>query len=212
MPPTIDIVRHAQSRHNVEPNGDALRDPSLTVTGEDQAKALGSTFPYMRQVRRVISSPMRRAVQTALRAFGPIIQERSFKIVLVPELQEASARPSDTGSPPIELREEFGVVVNTEFLADDWWFKDASASYGARDQARVAERARKARLYIRSVAKTLNDDDHVVVVAHSGFIKHLIEGAPRFGNAEFRPCQFVDLFGNDDQALLVEVEASASLK
>ncbi|KAI0869623.1 histidine phosphatase superfamily [Hypoxylon argillaceum] len=205
MPPTIDIVRHAQSRHNVEPNGDQLRDPSITATGADQAAALGSQFPFMKQVKRVISSPMRRAVQTALIAFEPHIREQGLDIVLLGDLQEASARPSDTGSPPRELREEFGSIVNVEFLADDWWFKDASASYGSRDQAKVADRARKARLYIRNVAKTMSDDDHIVVVAHSGFVRHLIQGAPKFGNAEFRPCQFVDLFGDDDQALLAEV-------
>ncbi|KAH8165775.1 hypothetical protein CIB48_g2472 [Xylaria polymorpha] len=206
MPPTINIVRHAESRHNVEVRGDEIRDPSLTVKGMDQAKALGNTFPYAYHVQHIISSPMRRAVQTALLAFGPLVKHCDMKVVLIPELQESSARPSDIGSPPQELREEFGEVIDTEFLADGWFLKDASASYGGRDQKKVAERARQARLYIRSIAKTLRDDDHILVVAHSGFVKHLIQGAPSLGNAEFRSCQFVDLLGDDDQAVLAEVE------
>ncbi|KAI1131407.1 histidine phosphatase superfamily [Nemania abortiva] len=206
MPVTIDIVRHAESRHNVEHNGDALRDPSLTEAGTRQAVALGATFPYTTQVRRLISSPMRRAIQTGLLAFGSVVEEKHLEVVLVPELQEASARPSDTGSPPLELREEFANVLNLDFLSHDWWHKDASSSYGSRDQGKVAEKARQARLYIRSVARTLNDGDHIVVVAHSGFIKHLIQGAPKFGNAEFRSCKFVDLLGHDEQALLVEAK------
>ncbi|KAI8955800.1 histidine phosphatase superfamily [Xylaria longipes] len=205
MPPTINIVRHAESRHNVELNGDNLRDPSLTTKGMRQAKALGTQFPNMQSVKRLlISSPMRRAVQTALLAFNPLIQQ-GMNIILIPELQEGSARPSDTGSPPGDLQDEFGNLVDVQFLSDDWFSADASASYGGRDQKKVAERARQSRLYIRSVAKTLGDSDHLVVVAHGGFIKHLIQGAPKFGNAEYRPCHFVDLGGDDDQALLAEV-------
>ncbi|KAI0973729.1 histidine phosphatase superfamily [Xylaria arbuscula] len=203
MPPTIDIIRHAEARHNVEPNGDEIRDPHLTAKGMAQASAVSSTFPYASQVKGIISSPMRRTIQTALLAFEPVISEGSTQIVLLPELQESSLRPSDMGSPASELRAEFGHVLNLEHLSDGWWYKDASSSYGGRDAAKVAARARQARLYIRGVARTLSDGDHLIVVAHSGFIRHLIEGAPRFGNAELRPCQFLDLFGNDDQALLV---------
>ncbi|KAI0436915.1 histidine phosphatase superfamily [Xylaria telfairii] len=204
MPVKINIVRHAQSRHNVEVNGDEIRDPSLTAEGMQQAKALGNTFPYTQRVRHVISSPMRRAIQTGLLAFDPLIKQ-GVKIILAPDLQESSARPSDIGSPAPELREEFGDAIDTKFLSDGWFSKDASASYGGRDQKKVAERARRARLYIRSIAKTLSDGDHILVVAHSGFVKHLIQGAPSLGNAEFRSCQFVDLLGDDEQAILVEV-------
>ncbi|KAJ8129730.1 hypothetical protein O1611_g3905 [Lasiodiplodia mahajangana] len=204
MPPTINIIRHAESRHNVEANGDELRDPSLTETGRRQSRALGVTFPFSEQVRVMISSPMRRAIQTGLTAFGSIVREEGLKVILLPDLQEASARPSDTGSPAVELREEFGDVLKLDFLPDGWWYKDASTTYGGRDQGKVAEKARQARLFIRSVARTLDDNDHIIVVAHSGFIRHLIHGAPRFGNAEFRSCQFVELFGNDNQAVLVE--------
>ncbi|KAI0506528.1 histidine phosphatase superfamily [Xylaria bambusicola] len=205
MSPTITIVRHAEARHNVEPNGDALRDPHLTQKGEGQAKTLQSTFPHMSRIKGVISSPMRRAVQTALLGFGPAIQKGNMKVILIPELQESSARPSDTGSPAEVLQAEFGNVLDTQFLFDGWEYKDASTTYGGRDQAKVAERARLSRVYIRSVAKTLSNDDHLVVVAHSGFIRHLIQGAPKFGNAEFRACKFVDILGDDSLALLAEV-------
>ncbi len=205
MPPTLNIIRHGESRHNVEPNGDAIRDPHLTAKGESQATGLRSSFPYMTQVRGVISSPMRRAVQTAVLGFGPAIQKSKIQVVLIPELQESSARPSDMGSPAAKLTAEFGSVIDVQFLFDGWEYKDASTTYGSRDQVKVAERARKARIYIRSVARTLGDRDHLVVVAHSGFIRHLIHGAPRFKNAESRACQFVDLIGNDELALLAEV-------
>ncbi|KAI0405680.1 histidine phosphatase superfamily [Xylaria palmicola] len=211
MSPIVHIVRHGESRHNVEVNGDALRDPSLTATGAEQAVALGLGFPHTASVSLFISSPMRRAIQTALLAFGHLMPAQDARLALVPELQESSARPSDTGSPPAELLAEFGdKVVDTSLLADDWFLKDASTSYGARDQAKVAERARLARLHIRGLAQGLADDEHIVVVAHSGFIKHLIQGAPKFKNAEERPCRFVDVHGDDDQALLAEIEAETN--
>ncbi len=210
MPPTIDIFRHAQARHNVEPNGDGLRDPHLTAKGMAHAEALRGTFPHASKVRRIISSPMRRTVQTALIAFGPTIQEGNMKVVLVPELEECSARPSDMGSPAPELRAEFGHVLDLQFLSDGWWYKGGSTSYGRRIQAKVAARARRARLYIRRVARELDDDDHLVVVAHSGFIRHLIQGAPRFRTAETRPCRFVDLFADDGEALLAELGRDAA--
>ncbi|KAI1348983.1 histidine phosphatase superfamily [Xylaria sp. FL0043] len=205
MPPTIDIVRHAESRHNVEPNGGAIRDPHLTTNGIAQAEALGSTYPYMAQAKCIISSPMRRTIQTALLGFSLVIQQRNMPVTLIPELQESSARPSDMGSPAPELRAEFGYVIDLEFLFDGWWYKNTTASYGRRDRAKIAEKARIARLYISSVARTLGDDDHIVVVAHRGSIKYLIPEAPKFRNAELRSCQFVDLFADDDQALLAEV-------
>ncbi|KAK5625283.1 hypothetical protein RRF57_000999 [Xylaria bambusicola] len=204
MSPTITIVRHAEARHNVEPDGDSLRDPHLTKNGEGQAKALQTTFPHMSGIKGLISSPMRRAVQTALLGFAPAIQKGN-QVVLLPELQESSARPSDMGSPAELLSAEFGNVIDTEFLFDGWEYKNATTTYGGRDQAKIAERTRQARVYIRSVAKTLSSDDHLVVVAHSGFIRHLIHGAPNFGNAEFRACKFIDILGEDNLAILMEI-------
>ena len=204
MSPTIHFVRHAESEHNVLPDGDNIHDPHLTAKGEGQARALSSTFTNMSQVVSVISSPMRRTIQTTLFGCGRAIQWNT-RVVLLGDLQECSMRPSDVGSPPSALIAEFGDVIDTHLLSDNWFSEDASNSYGSRDQKRIAERARKARLYIRSVAKGLRDGDHVVVVTHSGFLRHLIHGAPKFKNAEVRACRFVDLAGTDDQAVIVEI-------
>ncbi|TGJ87510.1 hypothetical protein E0Z10_g1275 [Xylaria hypoxylon] len=198
MPPTIDILCHAESRDSFEPNGEMLRDPSLTVGGEYEAERLGMSFPHMSQVKRIISSPMRRAIETATRTFKLLINQQDIKVVLVPELQECSSKPSDMGSPVPELRGEFGFALDLGLLSDGWWYKDVSA----RDQIKIAERARQARLYIRGVARQLGDDDHIVVVTHREFITHLIQSEPRFRNLEFRGYQFVDVFGGDDQAFL----------
>ncbi|RWA10424.1 hypothetical protein EKO27_g4682 [Xylaria grammica] len=203
MAPTIHIFRHAESRHNVELDGHAIRDPELTTHGVVDAAQKSCQFEPMPKVKKIISSPMRRAIQTAGLIFRPLIEEQGMKIILYPDLQECSSQPSDTGSPPDELRAEFGFAIDETHLSDGWWYKGASESYGGRSREIIAERARQARLFIRNVAKSLNDDDHIVVVTHSLFIPHLIENGPKFRNAEFRSCHFVDLLGDDSQATLV---------
>jgi probable phosphoglycerate mutase len=58
------LIRHAQPFHLSDPAG---ADPSLTPEGERQAKRLARALADGRygQVQRLVSSPMRRAAQTA---------------------------------------------------------------------------------------------------------------------------------------------------
>ncbi|KAI2629467.1 histidine phosphatase superfamily [Xylaria nigripes] len=203
MAPIIDIVRHGESRHNVEKNGDQLRDPSLTAKGLQQCEHLREVYPYMDQATHIISSPMRRTIYTSKIGFSPLVSSGK-RIVLLPQLQESSARPSDTGSPHEDLEAEFGDCIDTVHLYEGWWHKEASSFYG-HDPVKIAERARVARLYIRDVARSAGENDHIVVVTHRSFVQLLIQGATPFRNAEFRSCRFVDLDGDDDQAVLVEL-------
>ncbi|KAI1814864.1 histidine phosphatase superfamily [Poronia punctata] len=204
MSPIIDIVRHGEARHNVEKNGSYLRDPSLTPNGVNQCRALCNNYRNFSQVAHIISSPMRRAIETTVIAFEPLILQGA-RITLIPELQETSARPSDIGSPKHSLAAEFGGCVDMGFLTEDWYKKDASSSFGS-DPEKLALRAQKARLYIREVARSVPENAHIVVVTHSAFVKLLIQGNPKFGNAEMMSCRFVDLHGDDDDAVLTEFE------
>jgi broad specificity phosphatase PhoE len=223
MAPIIDIVRHGQALHNAL-NDNFIRDPGLTEKGIAQSRELCNKYKYRYQVTYVISSPMRRAIQTTIHGFEPLFfpaadpktghRSEGKRIILVPELQESSARPSDTGSPAEELEYEFGRdLVDTRFLSDGWWNKDASKSFGP-DPEKLAVRAQKARLYIRSLAREVaarypneGENTRIVVVTHSAFVKLLIVGEPVFGNAELMSCSFVDLYGDDDEALMAPVVA-----
>ncbi|KAI0533238.1 histidine phosphatase superfamily [Xylaria digitata] len=203
MPPTIHIMRHGESEHNVSPNGDALRDPNLTYHGQLNAQGLGPLLPHMTKVRRIISSPLRRAIQTSLLVFDDLIKQ-DMKILVLPELKEAGWRASNTGSSAQELREEFGFVLELGHLSNGWWYRDIGRN--GREDEKVAERARQARSYIRTIAKDLNDDEHIVIVTHRGVVKHLVEDPPKLKNLEARSYQFVDLMGDDNDALLVEIK------
>lgn len=114
----IHIVRHAESKHNVDKNFHQL-DPELTDLGRHQSEELGRTFPHAKKIGLILTSPLRRAIQTTLFAFSDVLDERyvqkqtskgnyeGAKLVLVPEAQERSDLPCDTGSDRQTLEKVF---------------------------------------------------------------------------------------------------------
>tara|TARA_R110002060_G_scaffold45159_2_gene56494 strand:+ start:1829 stop:2167 length:339 start_codon:yes stop_codon:yes gene_type:complete len=63
MASQIHVIRHAESVHNVSKDFSQL-DPSLTSLGFEQATKLDQSFPYAGRVGVIITSPLRRAIQT----------------------------------------------------------------------------------------------------------------------------------------------------
>ena len=78
------VVRHAKAGSRAEWRGDD-RDRPLSVKGERQAKGLVAAFRG-RAVDRILSSPVRRCVQTV----GPLAQDRGLDIEEVPWLLEGT--------------------------------------------------------------------------------------------------------------------------
>jgi len=78
---TIHFFRHAQAKHNAWSEddlvGEDVRDTSLTRLGIDQAKAIltSASVTNFRSPTLLISSPLRRCLQTALYAFHPHFNE-----------------------------------------------------------------------------------------------------------------------------------------
>ena len=84
-----------------------MPDPSLTPLGEEQSGKLQKTFPHHDSVELLVSSPIRRALYTTLIGFESDVQ-RGLKVIALPDVQETSDHPCDTGSNPDKLEEEFG--------------------------------------------------------------------------------------------------------
>ncbi|KAJ5085739.1 hypothetical protein N7532_010510 [Penicillium argentinense] len=123
--PYLHLIRHAEATHN--PNHDTtIPDPPLTATGIQQSKQLNEDFPYHKKVGLMITSPLRRAVQTALIGFESCLEGRYYDhdtvngdirsntpkgervtLRLEPEIQAHSSRLCDTGSTPLVLQSEF---------------------------------------------------------------------------------------------------------
>ncbi|KAI1506259.1 phosphoglycerate mutase-like protein [Biscogniauxia marginata] len=217
MAPTIDVIRHAQAWHNASQDS-YISDPLLTPEGEVQSYQFRDTYPFMAQVSHVVASPLRRAVATALIAFDPAVRSGK-KAILLPDLQETGAMPSDTGSPPRRLEAMFKPHVDLSHLSERWYRRDESSDY-APDVAKVEARARRARRFLRDLARGAPDDAHIAVVTHGGFLHFLTDDYAglgpgcfsSFGNTDMKSYQFADLHGDNDEAALVRVSWDRELR
>ncbi|KAI1659114.1 histidine phosphatase superfamily [Daldinia decipiens] len=216
MPVTIHIVRHAQGPHNVLHEALTMRDPFLTAEGLQQCARVKQTFPFT--IDAILSSPQRRAIQTGLICFGQFVAG-GLRIDLHADLQETGNIPCNVGVDIPTLEKEFGAVINTDNLEDNWYRTGAGLSS---DPAHLRARARQARNYIREYALSMlqsvegqpghQPDIHIAVVTHSIFIPFLTGdfsgGLNYFRNAEWRSYTFSDLEGTDKNAVLMETDQS----
>ncbi|KAH9988829.1 phosphoglycerate mutase [Xylariaceae sp. FL0662B] len=218
MPTTIHLVRHAQGIHNISRDNEAIHDPDLTSLGEQQCARLKHKFPYHDKLTHLFSSPLRRALYTCLLSFGsldPIASQDRPRLIALPELQEVSDSPCDTGSEPSSLEAEFGSLVDLSRLQVGWNSTSDWVSWDYKvDQ--LKERAKRARQVLRDILKDTGDDDHVVAVTHGAFVHFLTEDyhgiepgqATGWKNTEFRSYHFAESAGNDSEVHLVETVES----
>ena len=182
MSSVVHLVRHAESTHNVSKDVSQL-DPGLTSLGFEQATRLTQTFPHAPQVGVILTSPLRRSIQTTLAAFSHILDKRYFDqvsedgiengatLILDPDLQERSALPCDTGSTSPALEKAFpGLGVKD--LAEGWQVKEGI--YAPEEEA-VKERAKRVRSRVSELSDQLKDEErnHIVIITHGVFMKFL---------------------------------------
>jgi len=184
----LHLIRHSQGFHNLSVENHALHDPSLTDLGKQQCRDLQANFPYHAKITHLVASPLRRTIYTCLLTFADEV-EQGLVVVALPEIQETSGLPCDTGSDASKLREEFGEAgkVDLSLVKDGWnnkkgrWAAEASA---------VEKRAKDARLWLRDMAsKSDTEEVHIAVVTHGGFLHYLTEdwaGCEKFVGKFFR--------------------------
>ncbi|KAH0369417.1 phosphoglycerate mutase family protein, partial [Aureobasidium melanogenum] len=180
MPPkTLYFVRHAQGEHNAQHN-DSIPDAVLTPHGKSQCRDLNASFEHHDSVALIVSSPLRRALQTAVHAFAPALQSDGVKVVLQPMAQEMNAYFCDIGTDRDELERQVkaGELWDTELsvpsdsidfnaVQEGWNIKEGK---WAPDRATVQKRAAKLRSWLFS-----RKEDVVIVVSHGGFLHALTE-------------------------------------
>ncbi|KAI1306150.1 phosphoglycerate mutase-like protein [Xylaria venustula] len=185
MPPTLILIRHAEAEHN-DTKDYSIHDPSLTKLGREQCARLRTGLiadPLVQQAELIITSPMRRTIQTALDTVDWLI-ERGVKIQADAHWQENTAKPCDVGSAISEVADEFPGI---DYSAVDpvWPDKTSPAGYEyhytktailARGQAALQK------LYGRP-------EKVIVVVSHSGFLRAGVTGS-WFFNADYRVFDF----------------------
>ena len=183
MPSTIHCVRHAQGFHNLGAEFHSLPDPRLTPLGEEQCEQLRTThFPDQSRISLITASPLSRTVHTAFLTFqsaltsGPKCQS---EILAIPDAQETSDYPCDTGSDLDVLRArctEHKWPADLSLLGTDWNVKTLTGRYSPHSDA-IKARARSVRKLLRQKARELSlagdTDVQIVLVAHGGVLHYI---------------------------------------
>lgn len=164
------LVRHGEGLWNTHFHTSridaAIPDPVLTETGRDQAR-LAALRLREHRIRRLIASPYRRTLETAL-----IIAERlGLDIEVDPLVRERCAFSCDQGSPASALA-KLWPTIDFSGLEEIWW--------GRRIESQ-ASIDRRSRTFAAAMART-DDWPLAAVVSHWGFIR--ASTGRSLGNAE----------------------------
>lgn len=158
------LVRHGQSEFNaafsltrVDPG---IPDPSLTAEGRRQAEQAAEMLRPS-GVRRLISSPYRRALETAT----IIADALGLDVTIEPLVRERAAFHCDIGSAPAALRELFP-RYSFDHLDNPWWHDHVGTGIAETEDA-IAGRCND----FRAAMSRLSDWAGVAVVTHWGFIR-----------------------------------------
>jgi len=186
----IHLFRHAEADHNVKPDR-AIPDPLLTARGMKQAKNVLKNYQFLNHPSLILTSPLRRTIQTVLEAFHPAFNSdapkyfpTSPRIVALPHLQESSEYPCNTGSSLTVLKSEYDQYVEFPdefFNSDDWFIK--KGTWLAADLDLIYSRAEFVRKFILQ-----QTSKEVIVMTHGGFAHYLVN---RWLNG---PCREPSLF------------------
>ena len=116
---SIYLIRHGQSEFNAAFTLESSKDPMmfdahLTEIGVQQAKSACEQLSNIK-IKHVITSPMIRAIQTAMHIFGD-----DHPIIINPHIREKLSHSCDVGSHPQILKKMFK-HLSFEHLSDHWW-------------------------------------------------------------------------------------------
>ncbi|EME89158.1 uncharacterized protein MYCFIDRAFT_121120, partial [Pseudocercospora fijiensis CIRAD86] len=177
MAPTsrIFLTRHAQAESNVDLDY-SIPDAPLTALGKKQAASLALQIPKLQEeIDLVLSSPLKRTLQTTKLAWAPAIQRLGglSKVLCLPQAQECNGWPCDTGSSKDTLLAdpEFA-EFDLSLLTPDWTSKQG---FYAIDIVSLHKRAQWVRQFLRD-----RPEKNIVLVAHGDFLRTITREADRF--------------------------------
>ena len=179
---TVHMIRHGQSTFNAATATTPWSDPMLfdaplTDHGVDQATALRPVTAAL-GIELVVSSPLTRAIQTALLAFG---ETSGVPVVVEALLRERLEASCDVGRPADALAADFPALA-FDHLPDPWWHWD-----GGSDKRAIAlepDHIFSSRVDAFRAWLDQRPESILAVVGHGAFLRALTgEG---FGNGQLR--------------------------
>lgn len=118
---SVYLIRHGQSEFNAAFNESRIDpmiiDAPLTDIGRRQAEAARELVADL-GIKQVITSPLTRAIQTALCIFDGIAP-----ITVVDKHRELLLHSCDVGRPPSDLQRDFP-MLSFDHLPHRWWHHD----------------------------------------------------------------------------------------
>ena len=182
-------------------------DAALTPLGTRQAAALAPKLArYAKEIDLIVTSPLKRTLETTLLGWQPAIEKLGIENVIVhPASQECNNLPCDIGSQREVLQKmsEF-VGLNFSSLTPDWTSKQG---FWAADAKAISNRARSVRHFLKS-----RPEKNIVLVSHGDFLRKLTAGVDSpnhysWNNAEVRIFKFDPAsIDSDDSFLLFDEE------
>ena len=115
----------------------------------------------------VVSSPLKRTLQTTKLAWGPAVERLGIEnVICLPEAQECNAHPCDTGSAREVLEKDPELKgFNLENLVPEWTSK--KGFWGA-DYESLQNRAKWVRQWLKN-----RPEETIVLVAHGDILRRI---------------------------------------
>ena len=183
----IFLTRHAEGYHNVEQdwsrglheplkihsqaseaNQNTVYDPALTPKGKDQAT---SAAPHISDLQQsadlIVTSALRRTLQTTLRTWAPAIERLGREnVICLPEAQECMDLPCDCGSSRAELEADPEFAgLDFSRLTPDW---NTKTGFYASDRRSLVNRVKWVRHFLRD-----RPEEKIVLVVHGDFLREI---------------------------------------
>jgi broad specificity phosphatase PhoE len=165
----VHLIRHGESEFNRQwalTGADPLiRDAPLSSRGHGQVAAARATALRLAP-DVVVTSPLTRAVQTALGLFGGSAVSIEVDAIHTERITNAD----DVGSPPSVLKQRFP-ALDFDHLPDLWWHDGPPDHLGVPVEPEAYFRAR-VEAFVAALGQ--RPEDRVVVVGHGTFFQALV--------------------------------------
>ncbi|OJJ98992.1 hypothetical protein ASPACDRAFT_44621 [Aspergillus aculeatus ATCC 16872] len=221
MPGLIHLVRHAEGLHNLRQDYE-IHDAPLSERGFNEADLLGQKliYRYSDRVGTIMSSPLRRSIQTSLTAFRQILNpvqypantgvgaKSGLMLMLDPRLREFSGPPCNTGSSVSELMLQFPALDQLQQLNPTWFNSPGHNQPSAELRQEILGRLEQMQTDLHRGFDP--DRTDIVVVTHDGIIRTLAPGI-QIGLGQWRSFELVR-GGNGTLSLEVVPESENSVK